>query len=527
MARTFLPALGVGSLGLLATAASMDVSAAQSASPTPASAESQAAPARCSGLLGKQIAGAIVDKADFITAGSGLPPMNIKSPADFCLVDAKISPVAGSEIKIQIWLPAKWNGKFVGAGGGGFEGGYGAAFVGLRRPLAKGYAGVVTNAGHDPAPEPKWALGNPQKIVDYGYRANHLGAVVGKAAVREYYGAPAKRAYFQGCSNGGRDALMLAQRYPDDYDAIAVGAPANDFTGLMAAFVQTEQWVRQPGIDLSAAKLKRVNQAAIKLCDSNDGLSDGLIDRPQSCRFDPAVLQCKLGEKENCLTSSEVGVVKAIYRGHSTSTGGEVMPGLPVGSEYEWANWLTGPKAAGAGLGLPFFGYMVHQDAGWTMAKFDFGRDYAAAQKQLSPIIDAKNPDLRPFLRKGGRLLMYHGWDDAAIPAGNTLRYYAAMKQATGRLAADRTRLFMLPGVAHCAGGNGPDILDYFGELDRWTESGIAPEQVVATKYDSLISLISGAPVKVLRTRPICAWPKSARYKGVGSPDEAANFVCG
>lgn len=523
MVRSFLPA-AAGALGLLATSASVHVSAAPASSTV-----SGLSGARCAQLVGKRIAGATVEKADFVLGGTSLGLFGLKMPADACRVDARISPVAGSEVKMQVWLPTDWNGKFVGVGGGGFEGSYSIAPVVLRRPVSEGYAGVVTNAGHDLnvlSPDPKWALESPEKIVDYGNRANHLGAVVGKALVAEYYGSPAKRTYFHGCSNGGRDALILAQRYPTDYDAIAAGAPANDFTGLATSFVRIGQLKSMAGVDLSKPKMKLVYDASIKKCDPIDGVSDGLIERPAMCKFDPAVLECKSSERENCLSKAEVRVLRELYRGSYAHNGRQVMPGLPVGSEYEWANWLTGSEAAGLKLGIPFYRYMVYKDPSWDIAKFNIDSDYLFARKQLGPVLDAVDPDLRPFLRKGGKLLMYHGWDDAAIPAGNTLKYHAAMTRATGRLAQDRTRLFMLPGVAHCADGNGPDTINYLAELDRWTESGVAPDRMVATKYDSKVAYMAGLPTKVVRTRPVCAWPKSAHYGGTGSTDDAANFVC-
>lgn len=526
MIAKLLSAAGVASVGTLAIAASLHVSAAPVMASPQGTASASDSAARCAKLAGKQVAGATVDKADFVTNDTALPPFNDKIGFEFCRVDAHISPVAGSEIKMQIWLPATWNGKFVGVGGGGFEGGYASAPLGLRGPVGNGYAAVATNAGHAPSPEPKWAVGNPEKLADYGHRANHLGAMVGKALVADYYGTPAKRAYFHGCSNGGRDALMLAQRYPGDYDAIAVGAPANDFTGLMASFARISQLARMPGVDLAAAKMKLVHEAAIGTCDMLDGVKDGLLERPTECRFDPAVLQCKSGEGGSCLSEAEVSVIKAIYRGTHAGDGREIMAGLPVGSEYEWAGWLTTPRSAASGFAAGFFPYMVHQDPSWDIANFDLERDHALARKRLGPVIDAVDPDLRPFLRKGGKLLIYHGWDDAAIPAGNTLRYWQAMQRAVGRRAADQTRLFMLPGVAHCAGGNGPGTVDYIAELDRWSEKGVAPERIVATKPESIYRAMGGLATKSLLSRPVCAWPKTARYRGKGSTDEAENFVC-
>ncbi len=493
----------------------------------PASLSSAQGATRCNGFVGKQVAGATVDKTEFIAAGSALPPFGSKNVPEFCRVHARIAPVDGSEIKLQVWLPTNWNGKFVGFGGAGFEGGLAFSAVSLKGPVGKGYAAVVTNAGHDPTFVPTWALGQPEKIVDFGHRANHLGAIFGKALSADYYGTAVKRAFFQGCSNGGRDALMLAQRYPDDYDAIVAGAPANDFTGLMASFARIGRLARAtPVADTLGPKLKLVHEAAIAKCDGLDGLRDGLIDRPAACRFDPAVLQCKGAAGASCLSKSEVGTVKAIYRGTYDRQGREIMPGLPVGSEYEWEAWLTGAKAGGPGMATNLMRYMVYSDPAWSPENFDLDRDFAASRRFPGQAIDAVNPDLRPFFGRGGKLLMYHGWDDAAIPAGNSLRYHAAVQRSVGRRAEEHVRLFMLPGVAHCDGGHGPDTIDYLEALDRWAGSGTAPEALVAIKYDNPVALKTGQPAHVVRSRLACAWPKKAKYKGSGSIDDAANFTC-
>jgi pimeloyl-ACP methyl ester carboxylesterase len=528
MNSKLLPATGIVTLGLLGAGlhAGSGTGPAVAAAALPGAQSASGDPAKCAQLTGQRVAGAVIDNATFIATGTRIPPFNIESTAPACRVRAHVAPVTGSEIKIEIWLPGQWNGKFLGVGGGGFEGGYATASLGLSVSASKGFAGVATNAGHDPAPDPRWALNQPEKVADYGHRANHLGAVVGKALAAQYYGVPVKRAYFQGCSNGGRDALMLAQRHPQDYDAIAVGAPANEFTGLMTSFTRFAQLALTPGVDLSAAKMKLVHQAAIAKCDKLDGVVDGLLERPTQCRFDPAVLQCKPGAATDCLSGAEVATVKAIYRGTRTRSGRIVMPGLPVGSEYQWPAWVSGRDASGPIMGRQFFGYLVHSNPKWDVAAFDIDRDYGLARKQVGPAVDAVDPDLRPFLRRGGKLLMYHGWDDAAIPAGNTLRYHAAMMRASGRPAARQTRLFMLPGVGHCLGGNGPSSIDYVAELDRWSESGTAPERLVATLPDNMVNAMMGLPSKTLRSRPICAWPKSARYKGTGSIDDAENFVC-
>lgn len=501
---------------------------ASGAAPSPASAPSQPFAARCAALAGASLAGATVKSAEHVAAGSALPPLpGIISPA-FCRVRTEATPVAGSRINIETWLPDQWNGKLAGVGGGGFEGGYAMANLVLLKPAREGFAGVVTDAGHDRAGVPKWAFGQPEKIADFGHRANHLGAMVSKALAASYYGSPVTRALFHGCSNGGRDALILAQRYPEDYDAIVVGAPANDYSGLMASFAYLGELGRQGTLAQTLPpKLKLVTDAALAKCDGLDGASDGLIGNPAACRFDPAILACKPGASgDSCLSPAELGAVKAVYAGTKLRSGALVMPGLPVGSEGDWTGWLTGPKAEGAGMATSFYRNFVHADDTWSPSAFDLDREWKAGRATVSRSIDAIDPDLRPFLGRGGKLLVYHGWNDAAIPAGNTLRYYDAMRRAVGPKLAANTRLFMLPGVGHCGGGSGPDTVDYFSEIDRWASSGSAPERLVATKYEKPFAAFGLDGGKALRTRPACVWPKTPHYKGSGSTDESESFVC-
>ncbi len=506
-----------------ATAAAITTTYAGPAPAAPPPGLAAAGGQSCAALAGRTFAGATIEKVDFIASGTTINAIVPKTQTDICQVHARISPVAGSEIKFDVWLPSGWNGKMLGTGGGGFNGGLSSAAFGLVAPVNKGYVALATDAGHDVSASPVWALNNPEKIVDFGYRANHVGAVAAKAIIAFYYGASAKRAYFQGCSNGGRDALMLAQRYPNDYDGIVAGAPANDWTGLFAAFMHDDQVIGSaPGVN---AKLKLVHDAAIQKCDALDGAKDGLISNPSQCRFDPVILQCKAGDGSTCLSKSEVTAVRAIYQGTRAADGRLIMPGFSPGSEYQWSSWFSTPKGAASGMGPDFYRYMVFGEPTWERSQFVLARDYPETKRRLSSVLDATNPDLRPFVRHGGKLLMYHGWDDAAIPPGNSVRYYKAVRHALGPKAGN-ARLFMVPGMAHCAGGNGPGFFDAVGALDRWVEGGKAPERLTVAKYDSFVRALAGAPAKVLSTRPICAWPKTSHYAGSGSVDDAASFVC-
>lgn len=484
--------------------------------------------ARCQALVGGTFGGATVLSAEHLKSGTFTNSLPQPIKANVCRVRAIVKPVPGSEIKIEIWLPDSWNGKLAGLGGGGFDGGYDLAALTLRKPTEAGYVGVVTNAGHDRGATPKWALAQPEKIIDFGHRANHLGAVASKALAATYYGSSVKRALFHGCSNGGRDALMLAQRYPLDYDAIVAGAPANDYSGLMSSFAYYGSLSRQGELSASLpGKLKLLRNAVVAKCDAADGVKDGLISNPGVCRFNPAVLSCKPGQAgDACLTPPELNAVRMVYAGARLKAGQLVMPGLPFGSEGDWTAWLTGPKAEGANMATSFYRYFVHSDEAWSPARFDLDRDWSAGRATVSGAIDAINPDLKAFLGRGGRLLMYHGWEDAAIPAGNSQRYFAAMQRAVGPRLSINARLFMLPGVGHCMGGSGPDTVDYFAEADRWLESGRAPDRIVATKYSTPLAAfgLDGGPAT--QTRPACAWPKSAHYVGKGSTKDAGSFEC-
>lgn len=482
---------------------------------------------RCGALIGQAFAGSRVETAEFTRAGDELNAHGVKSTGGVCRVRARLSPVPDSVIRIEVWLPADWNGKIFGFGGSGFNGNFATAKGYLAVPARDGYAGVVTDAGHNFTLSATWALGHPEKVVDFGHRANHLGIVAAKALAASFYGAPVKRAYFHGCSNGGRDALMLAQRHPEDYDGVISGAPAYNWTATFAMYLHNQQVSRlAPGTGSIAPKLGLVHDAAIKRCDAADGIKDGLIGNPARCPFDPGALQCKAEARSNCLTRQEVSAVRAIYKGMRHRDGRLIMPGHPPGSEKEWAAWFASPTSAPPGMATDYYRSMVYEDPNWNGSGFVLDRDYAEATRRVGPVLNATDTNLRPFLARGGRLLMYHGWNDAALPAGNTLAYFSAMRRTSGRTAADRTRLFMVPGMGHCSGGDGPDTFEALGALDRWIEHGVAPEQFTATKYENSLFVAWGQQMKPLSTRVICAWPKSPHYKGAGPATDASSFVC-
>lgn len=491
----------------------------------------QAQAAECGALVGRKIGGGTVTAAERMAAGAkfNLPnvPAGIQLPtlsAPMCKVKARLSPVPTSEIDVEVWLPETWNGKFVGIGGGGFSGGLDSAMLLLNPLVGKGYAGVATNVGHPAGDSAKWAHKDPVKLADWAHRGNHVTAQFTKALVAEAYARPAQRSYFWGCSNGGRDALMEAWRYPGDYDGIVSGAPAAAWTRVLPAMAWNMAALQ--GVSFTPAKLKLVNDAVMARCDNLDGVKDGILENPLACRFDPAELECKAGQSD-CLSGAEVKALRALYQGPRTRDGKQISAGLAVGGETtEWTGWVTGPKPVHGQMSPEFFRWMVYGDESWSQARFDMDRDYAAAVRAVGTIIDSDNPDIRPFLKRGGKLLLWHGWADAALPPENTITYYDAVKRKVGAAADQQVRLFMAPGVSHCFGGPGPSQFDMVAELDRWFESGQAPERIIATKPDNPIASFIGLPTKAVRTRPLCAWPKVARWNGSGSTDEAANFSC-
>jgi feruloyl esterase len=349
-----------------------------------------------------------------------------------------------------------------------------------------------------------------------------------KDLIAAYYGRPARLAYFEGGSNGGREALMEARRFPEDYDGIIAGMPAMSFTRLMASFLWNYQAAAAaPGLK---SKLGLVSGAVLDKCDALDGVTDRVLENPATCTFDPVALQCKGSGAVDCLTVEEVSALQKIHGGPRLKNGSQVFPGLPVGSEThptEMNFWIFDEKALQPGMGQEAFRWMVHRDPDWDKNRFDVDRDYPAAAK-LADILDSDDPDLTEFLKRGGKLIIHHGWNDAAIPAGSTLNYHDALLEKVGSAADQQVRLFMVPGMGHGPGRPGPEHYDMLGELDRWVEGGPAPERVITRQFEKPPTPFFPVDLsaKVVRTRPLCAWPKVAHYNGSGSTDDEANFDC-
>jgi len=434
----------------------------------------------------------------------------------FCRVTAEISPATDSDIRIEVWMPvAGWNGKLVGVGNGGWSGF--VRYDELAAAVRGGYAAAATNTGHaGSATDASFALGHPEKLIDFGYRAVHEMTVEARSLVEAFYGRPAERAYWAGCSTGGKQGLTEAQRFPLDYDAIVAGAPANDWTHLMAGDVWTAQATHaSPASYLPPAAYALLHEAALKACDRRDGLQDGLIEDPPACDFDPGVLLCRRGRQTGCLTAPQVRAARKIYAGAvDPRTGERVYPGLEPGSEMQWGVMAGSPEPP---IVASYFEYLVFGDSTWDYRTLDFDADVARADSLDAAVLDATDPDLGPFLARGGKLLLYHGWSDGLIAPENTVDYYRRVVEAVGPGRADSAvRLFMVPGMHHCDPGEGPSPFDLLPVLDRWVATGEPPRRIVAH--------VAGSAVR--RTRPLCPFPQVARYTGQGSVDEAASFVC-
>jgi feruloyl esterase len=450
----------------------------------------------------------------------GPPPPSTHDLPPFCRVAADIKPTPDSNIKIEVWLPVSgWNGKFEAVGNGGWSGRVWYPYMGLA--LRKGYATASTDTGHQGRGEDaSFAMGHPEKVVDFGYRAVHELTIKARAIIAAYYGGPPKFSYWEGCSSGGMQGLKEAQRYPNDYDGIIAGAPANNWTPLLASGV----WIAQSNhngeaLILSNENLALLHKTALDSCDLLDGLKDGLIDNPLDCHLDPGKLLCKGTDRSACLSRAQVDAAEKIYAGPTNPrTGEQVFPGLKPGSELGWFIFGSLPEPP---IVASYFKYLVFHDPAWDFRKLNFDADIAQAEKLNNGLIDATDPDLRKFFAHGGKLILYHGWSDPMISPQNTISYYKNILHTSGNQADTSVRLFMAPGMGHCGGGEGPFAFEMEDALSQWVERDKAPALIVAAHLPA--DPASHAPD---RTRPLCAYPQVAKYKGTGSIDDASNFVC-
>jgi feruloyl esterase len=440
------------------------------------------------------------------------PAAAIVLPAH-CRVQAVLKPSADSHIEMEVWLPAEnWNGKFQAVGNGGWAGII--SYPALAAALQEGYATASNDTGHKGG-NALFAIGHPEKLIDFAYRAVHEMTVQSKSIVSSYYNRPPRLSYWNGCSTGGRQGLMSAQKYPEDFDAILAGAPANYQTHLHAWDLSVAvPALKDPSAAIPASKLALINRAVLNACDAKDGIKDGLLNDPRTCSFDVATLACKAGDAEDCLTAAQVAQAKRAYATTKTASGDMVFPGKDPGSETGWGGFVGGAQAPGVSVGSF---QVAYGDANWDARTFDIDRDLKVVDEKVGTPVNAINPDLRAFKARGGKLLLYHGWNDTAISAGNTINYYNNVLTKMGKSQDEWIRLFMAPGMQHCGNGPGPNQVNWMAVLERWRESGTAPDRIEASRVTNN---------RVDMTRPLCPYPQVAQYKGVGSTNDAANFVC-
>ena len=492
--------------------------------------------ADCNALAQLALPDTTISTAELVTGGSFTPPYGapLTGLPAFCRVSGILHPTSDSVIRFEVWMPEKdWNHRFLGTGNGGFAGSI--SYGQLGDSLKRGFATAGTDTGHQAdAEDASWAYKHPEKITDFGYRALHLTTQRAKTIIDNFYGGPPTKSYFDSCSDGGREALMEAQRFPDDYDGILAGAPANNWTKLVSATVdESKVFIGNPAAYIPSVKLPAITAAVLAQCDAQDGLKDGILNDPRACHFDPEVLLCKQDDELSCLTAPQIASLKKIYAGGTDDEGHLIFPGLmPGDEEHLWKSWLVGN---GPGVSLytkNYFRYMVFDDPNWEALTADTDQAVHAADQKTAHALNATDPDLSRFAARGGKLILYHGWNDPAISPLNTVHYYGQVQAKMGnRKAASFVRLYMVPGMGHCTGGPGATSFGQFGlttakgpkygifdALETWREQGTAPDTIIATKY--------GAASKVEMTRPLCPYPQLAKYNGTGDPNDSASFAC-
>jgi Tannase and feruloyl esterase len=458
------------------------------------------------------------------TAGprGGQPVVAAADLAAFCRVVGVIRPSTDSEIGFEMWLPStNWNRKFMGVGNGGFAGDI--DYLNMSSPFSRGYATMSTDTGYRrTGPQTmQFMLHHPQKLIDFGYRAVHENTVKGKLIVAAFYSAAPAFSYWHGSSQGGRQALMEAQRFPADYDGIIVGNPVSNFDHLQASHLNKRIALdKNPSGFVSPEKLAVIHDAVLKACDALDGVKDGVLEDPTRCDFDPASIECKGADETRCLTPAQVAIVRTFYNPTvNPRTKETIYPGLERGGEPGWSEGMGHMRASRSRAPGDYLQFALFQNPAWDYKTFDFDRDMANADRLDGGVVAAVNPDLHAFFERGGKLLQHHGWSDPSVSPRDSINYYTRVREAyagRGRLE-DSYRLFMAPGMGHSWGGDGPNAFDPVSALEQWVEHGTAPDRIVASLRNN---------GKVERTRPLCPYPQIAHHNGTGSTDAADNFIC-
>ncbi len=506
------------SVGLLLAGAA----AAWILTPAPSAPPRAATVGDCSSLAGRRLGPARITSAETIGPQGAWSAAPNERPITVAVPFCRVQGVMEKEMAFELWLPqaAVWNGKFLGAGVGGDAGAFNLRD--LPRGVARGYASATTDTGHKSS-DSTWMMGDPDRLANYTHRANHLLAQAGKAITAAYYAKAPRLSYFIGCSGGGRQGLKEMQAYPADYDGIIAGAPGPK-TPEMTVRRMWEILRRdaRPGL-MAPADWALIAEEGAKTCDREDGVADGVAEDPQTCRFDPAVLQCGKERTGRCLSAEQVEFAGGFYSPMKDEAGRAIDGGLLPGVLVDSGRSRLAPAT---------FGQAVRRDTNWNGAGFSVAGDLKAI-KRVMPDLAADKTDLSAFERRGGKAILYHGWMDPAVAARMMLAYSDDVaKTMGGKATADRfMRLYMVPGMGHCAGGPGADQFggagsdaptvdashDMLTALEDWVEKGRAPQTIVASK-------ITGG--RVVRTHPLCPYPARARYSGKGSPDDAASYTC-
>lgn len=494
----------------------------------------------CATLASLSLPGATIVSAEPTPAAAGLPA--------YCKVKAIATPTSDSRINFEVWLPgADWNKVMLQVGNGGLAGSI--PYPQMMQALAHHYAVAATDDGHTGAgTDGSWAVGHPEKVIDFGYRAVHTTNVLAKLIVTAFYGHAAQYAYFNGCSEGGREALMEAQRFPEDFNGILAGSAAGNWTGIMEGFAWNAQaLLKDPASYIPEKKRPAIEAAALQACGTQAGVKDAFIKDPLACHFDPSVLLCKQDDADSCLTAPQLTALQKIYAGAvNPRTGQRLYPGYIPGAEAEpgmpglsYSSYIYGPAAPmtlDVIFSSSFLGSAVFNDPKYSSLSFDFDKDAQLTRDKVGAL-DATNPDLKAFKAHGGKLLQYHGWYDGSPSPLTAVEYYRSVEHAMGgeKATQDFYKLYMVPGMMHCGTGPGPNsfgnLTDASGAMDPehnilsalrgWVESGRNPEQLIATKFTE------DNPTKgAAMTRPLCPFPKQAVWDGKGDTAAAASFTC-
>jgi feruloyl esterase len=515
---------------------------------------SDSSAATCESLASLKLPDTTITAAQSIPSGTYTAPNGevFKNMPAFCRVAATLAPTSDSEIGIEVWMPASgWNGKFEGVGNGGFAGAI--AYASLAPGVSLGYATASTDTGHvaTSTTDGSFALGHPERIIDFGYRAIHLMTVIGKQITSAFYGHDPQRSYFDGCSTGGRQALLEAQRFSNDYDGIVAGDPVAFYTHhhVGGNLWVVRQMFNNPASTVFTTQDMLLGNAVNAACDALDGVQDGVLNDPRRCHFNPKALLCQGSQTPpSCLTSPQVEAVRNIWTGPDqlVHQRGYYPPFERGGEADGWPSSISpqpppAPQTDNhAAIGLSFFENFVFDNPNWDFRTFNWNSDPAYVDNKvvipgqtLASVLNSIDPDLTRFRAHGGKLIQYHGFSDPEVPPKTSIKYYeSVVKFPSGSSAASSEpesrkqtqeyyRLFMVPGMNHCSGGPGANVFDMLAPLVQWVEQDVAPDSVVATHY------VNNTPAQgVAFTRPLCPYPQEAEYKGTGDTNDAASFVC-